>query len=59
MSKDTLKRLEKAAMQWYRLYADTDSDSLEGTFPKELVDVHRACAAHARAQARAKARRRK
>ena len=48
-----LKRMRpvcKAVAKWYRLYSDVSSDSLEGTFPREMVDVHRAFARAERAK---------
>ena len=39
------ERVFNAAMKWYRGYADTPSEAMEGTWHAKLVGVHKACAA--------------
>lgn len=42
-----LKRMRlvyKAVARFYRIYSDVSSESIEGTFPREMVAVHRAFA---------------
>ena len=39
------ERVYRAAMRWFKDYADTSSAAMEGTWGHNLVRVHRACAA--------------